>query len=273
MEILYDHLRSQFMGYPSRIICLTEESVETLYLLGRSDLIVGVSKFVERPPEAKRHPVVSQFIRSDIDAILAQRPDLILGFSDLQKDIARELIGRGQNVLVTNQRSVMDILNYVGLLGRMIGEESKVRELVAEFQDKVYLIRAEGKKLKKKPRVYFEEWDHPRLSAIKWVSELIEICGGENIFGDKSGAMAQEREVSDAEVIERNPDIILGCWCGKKVSTESITQRPGYQNLAAVKNNQVFEVNPAIFLQPGPALFVDGLDQLLNIFKKWDLDS
>ena len=261
------------MGYPSRIICLTEESVETLYLLGRSDLIVGVSKFVERPPEAKKHPVVSQFIRSDIDAILAQKPDLILGFSDLQKNIAQELIGLGQNVYVTNQRSIMEILNTIGVLGRIIGEEGKVRELVAEFQDKVYLTRAQGQKLKKKPRVYFEEWDHPRLSAIKWVSELIDICGGENIFAHKNGAMALDREVTDAEVVSFNPDIIIGCWCGKKVNLESFPGRPGYENIAAVKNKQIYEVDPAVFLQPGPALFVDGLDQLLKIFKTWDLDS
>jgi iron complex transport system substrate-binding protein len=232
-----------------------------------------VSKFVERPPEAKKHPVVSQFIRSDIDAILAQKPDLIIGFSDLQKDIARELIGKGQNVFVTNQRSIMDILNYILLLGRMIGEEGKAKELVADFQDKVYLIRAEGKKLKRKPRVYFEEWDHPHLSAIKWVSELIDICGGENIFADKVGSMATEREVYDADIITRAPDIILGCWCGKKVNTQSIAERTGYQDLAAVKNNRIFEMDPAVFLQPGPALFVDGLDQLIKIFKDWDLDS
>ena len=256
------------MGYPSRIICLTEESVETLYLLGRSDLIAGVSKFVERPPEAKNHPIVSQFIRSDIEAILAQKPDLILGFSDLQKDIARELIGLGQNVFVTNQRSIMDILHYIQLLGRLIGEETKGNQLVAEFQDKVYMTRAQGLKLKKKPRVYFEEWDHPRLSAIKWVSELIEICGGENIFADRTGSLAREREVTDAEVLERSPDIIIGCWCGKKVNTQSIAQRPGYAGLEAVKNQKVIEVDPAIFLQPGPALFVDGLDQLSKIFRE-----
>lgn len=252
----------------NRIICLTEETVETLYLLGREDLIAGVSQYVERPPEAKKHPVVSQFIRSDIEQIVAMKPDLVIGFSDLQKDIASQLIGRGLNVLVTNQRSLKEILNNILLLGRMIGEEQKALKLIAGFVTKLAKFEAEAKSFKFRPKVYFEEWDRPHYSCIQWVSELIHAVGGQNIFEHKTGAMAREREVQDEEVIEHNPDIIFGCWCGKKVNVDSITKRSGYENLTAVKNNQVWELDPAIFLQPGPALFVDGLDQMFEKIQK-----
>lgn len=249
-----------------KIICLTEETVETLYLLGRQDLIIGVSQYVERPPEAKQHPVISQFIRSDIEQIVALRPDLVIGFSDLQKDIASQLIGRGLNVLVTNQRSLKEILNNILLLGRLIGEERKALDLVARFEQKLAHFRELGAQFPRRPKIYFEEWDHPRYSCIQWVSELIYACGGENIFADKTGAMAREREVSDQEIIERDPDIILGCWCGKPVKLESFAKR--YPTVTAVKNQATWELSPAIFLQPGPALFVDGLDQMFEIISK-----
>jgi iron complex transport system substrate-binding protein len=245
-----------------KIICLTEETVETLYLLGRQDLIAGVSQYVERPPEAKNHPVVSQFIRSDIDKIVDLRPDLVIGFSDLQKEIASQLIGRGLSVLVTNQRSLEEILETILLLGRLVGEEERAQILLSNFRQKIRIIQERVKELPRKPRVYFEEWDHPRLSCIQWVSELISLCGGENIFSDRIGPLAREREVLDQEVSTRNPDIIFGCWCGKKVKTDSFTLR--YPSVSAVKNNFVWELNPAIFLQPGPALFVDGLDQMFE---------
>lgn len=255
------------MSYPSKIICLTEESVETLYLLGRPDLIQGVSQYVERPPEAKKHLQVTQFIRSDIEKIVSLKPDLILGFSDIQKDIARELIGRGLTVFVTNQRSLEEILNNILLLGRLIGEGEKAADLVDGYRQKMNEIKARTQKLAFSPRVYFEEWDHPRLSAIQWVSELIEVSGGENIFADKIGSLAEDRKISDEEVIKRDPHIIFGCWCGKKVKIENIIQREGYQQIAAVKNQKVFELPPEIFLQPGPALFIDGLDQMIRYFE------
>lgn len=256
------------MSFPSKIICLTEETVETLYLIGRSDLIAGVSKYVERPPEAKtNHPQVSQFVRSDIELIVSMAPDLIIGFSDIQKDIARELIGRGLNVFVTNQRSLTEILNQILLLGRLVGESAKTEALVEGFKLKLENQRkiSAGRT---KVRVYFEEWDHPRLSGIQWVSELIEACGGENIFKHKTGSLAAEREVSDEEVIALNPDVIIGCWCGKKVKVESFAQRPGYQLVKAIQKNHVYEVDPAVFLQPGPALFVDGLSQMSQLLQK-----
>lgn len=260
------------MKYPSKIICLTEETVETLYLLGREDLIAGVSEYVERPPEAKSLPQVTQFIRSDISKIESLAPDLVLGFSDIQKDIARELIGKGLNVLITNQRSLEEILSSILLLGRIVGEEEKSLALVQGFREKMSSVAEKAKRLPFKPKVYFEEWDHPRLSGIRWVSELIEICGGENIFADKTGSLARERAVEDQEVIQRNPDIIFGCWCGKKVKTDSFAQRAGYQTITAVEKKCVWELDPAIFLQPGPALFIDGLDQMQDFFTRVTLD-
>lgn len=246
-----------------RIICLTEETVETLYLLGRQDLIIGVSQYVERPPEAKSHPVVSQFIRSDIEKIVEMKPDLVIGFSDLQKDIASQLIGRGLSVLVTNQRSLSEILNNILLIGRMIGEGNKAEALVESFKTKLESIKSES--LPSRPKVYFEEWDHPRLSGIQWVSELIDACGGENVFAHKTGSLAKDREVTDEEVREKNPDIIFGCWCGKKVKLESFEKR--YPDVSAVQNKFFWELDPAIFLQPGPALFIDGLDQMFEKIK------
>ena len=252
------------MSYPSKIICLTEETVETLYLLGREDLIAGVSQYVERPPEAKKHPQVSQFIRSDIEQIVAMKPDLVIGFSDIQKEIASKLIGRGLNVFVTNQRSLKEILNNILLLGRIVGEEKKAQELILSFEQKLEHFKKKSSELKFRPKVYFEEWDHPRFSGIEWVSELIFATGGENIFADRTGAMAREREVTDQEIIERNPDIIFGCWCGKPVKLDSFAKRPGLNQVKAVQNQAIWELSPAIFLQPGPALFVDGLDQMFE---------
>ncbi len=248
-----------------RIICLTEETVETFYLLGRSDVIAGVSQYVERPPEAKCHPVVSQFIRSDIEKIVVLGPDLVIGFSDLQREIAAELIGRGLSVLVTNQRSLAEILENNLLLGRIIGEEQKASDLVAGFRRKLQEVRGLSARFPKKPRVYFEEWDHPRYSGIGWVSELIEACGGVNIFAHKAGPLARDREVTDEEVRALDPEIIFGCWCGKKVKLDSFFHR--YPGVSAVQNHQVWELDPAVFLQPGPALFVDGLDQMLEKIK------
>ena len=256
------------MSFPSKIICLTEETVETLYLLGRSDLIQGVSQYVERPVEAKNaHPVLTQFIRSDLDRIVALKPDLVIGFSDIQKDIARELIGRGLNVFVTNQRSLREILDQILLLGRLIGEPESALLLVQQFEAKLQQVK--NQQMGKRPvRVYFEEWDHPRLSAIQWVSELIEICGGVNVFRHKIGSLASERAVSDEEILTAAPDVIFGCWCGKKVKLESFAQRPGYAEVPAIKNGRVYELDPAIFLQPGPALFVDGLDQMSRLLEQ-----
>ncbi len=256
------------MTFPSRIICLTEETVESLYLLGRPELIIGVSQYVERPIEAKKLPVVTQFIRSDVEQIVSLRPDLVIGFSDIQKNIASELIGRGLNVLVTNQRSLEEILSNILLLGRIIGEESRALELVHSFRTKLERFKKLSESFAYRPRVYFEEWDRPQFSGIKWVSELISICGGENIFADRTGSLAREREVTNEEVIERNPDIIFGCWCGKPVKLDSFAKRSGFEKVSAIQKGFVWELSPAIFLQPGPALFVDGLDQMFERIQK-----
>lgn len=261
------------MSFTDRIICLTEESVETLYLLGKESSIVGVSKYVERPVEATLLPKVSQFIRSDIEEIIKLQPSLVIGFSDIQKDIARELIGRGLNVFVTNQRTLAEILSYIEMLGRLVGEEAGARAVANSFREKIEEIKKKALKLPRRPKVYFEEWDQPRLSGITWVSELIEICGGINIFADRSGSLARDREVSDELILERAPDIIFGCWCGKPVKIEKITGRKSYESIPAVQNKFIWELPPAIFLQPGPALFLDGLDQMFSYIEKVALDG
>ncbi len=248
--------------YPQRIICLTEESVETLFLLGKSELIVGVSHYVERPVEAKSLPKVSHFISGQINKIIDLKPDLILGFSDIQKDLARDLIGRGQNVFVTNQRSFEDIFNYILMLARLVGAEEKGKDLVASYKLKLEQFKLKAMRRATRPKVYFEEWDEPKISAIQWVNELILAVGGEPLFGEHQGVTASERFVSDEEVISRNPDIIFGCWCGKKVKLEQFYQREGWDKISAIKNKKVIELPPEVFLQPGPALFEAGLDQM-----------
>ncbi len=261
---------NQTYSLPRNIICLTEESVETLYAIGLQEIVKGVSIFVKRPAEAMNKPKVSAFTDSKIEKIVAMKPDLVIGFSDIQKDIARELIEKGINVYISNQRSISEILSYILTLTHMVGEAKKGQELVEKLNQKIQEIAKLSKELKHKPKVYFEEWDEPKISDIQWVSESIEIAGGINIFAKESeGKLAKERFVTDEQIIKANPDIILGCWCGKKVNLESIKKRQSWQNIEAVKNNQLFELAPEIFLQPGPAPIIDGLDQLFQIFKKW----
>ena len=251
--------------YPGKIICLTEETVETLYLLGKESLIAGVSEYVMRPKE-HHHPIVTQFIKCHYDLIDQIAPDLIIGFSDLQKSIASELIGRGHNVWITNQRTLAEILNQIKLIGRLVGCPNEADALVASFEEKIAFYREKGRQFPNKPKVYFEEWDHPRLSCIQWVSELIEICGGENIFSTHS--LAKYREVSDQDIIELNPDVIFACWCGKKFRPEKLLNRSGYEKINAVRNQDVYELAPEIFLQPGPALFLEGIDILFSHLEK-----
>ena len=261
------------MSFTDRIICLTEESVETLYLLGKERSIIGVSEYVERPPQATKLPKVTQFVRSNIEEIVNLSPNLVIGFSDIQKDIASQLIGRGLNVFVTNQRTLSEILSYIEMLGRLVGEEAQAKAITDGFREKMNVMRKKASALPRRPRVYFEEWDQPRLSGITWVSELIEICGGENIFSDRAGSLAREREVSDELILSKNPDIIFGCWCGKPVKIEKITSRAGYETISAVKKNFIRELSPAVFLQPGPALFLDGLDQMFSFIESVALDA
>jgi len=256
--------------FPKSIVCLTEESVEVLYALGRSELIVGVSAFVERPKEAKKKKRVCAFTSANLKKIVSMNADLILGFSDIQKDIARDLIAMGQNVFIANHRSVEGILNYISMLGHMIGEGEKTLSYIEELENKISMARARASEFKHRPKVYIEEWDSPLICGIQWFSEIVEICGGEVIHMDKSmNSLATDRFITNEEVVAANPDIIFACWCGKKVVFNHIYEREGYTEISAVKNAQVFELKPEIFLQPGPAPIVSGIDQLLDIFEKY----
>ena len=248
------------MSYPQRIICLTEESVETLFLLGKGHLIVGVSHYVERPLEAKALPKVSHFLSGQQTKIVDLKADLILGFSDIQKDLARDLIGKGQNVFVTNQRSLEEILDYILMLSRLVDAKEAGLKLVDSYRRKLDVFVDKAAQKSFHPKVYFEEWDEPKISAIQWVNEIISASGGKPLFAEHAGVTASERIIQDEEVIKRNPDIILGCWCGKKVQIDQILERQDWNQITAVKNKKVFELAPEIFLQPGPALFEDGLD-------------
>ena len=254
--------------FPTRIICMTEESVEFFHAIGRSDLIVGVSVYAVRPKEVKKHPVISSFTHANLKKIISMKPDLVIGFSDIQKDIARDLIDEGVEVYISNQRSIAEILAYLWRLGHMVGEANKTEKYVLGLQKKIEWARLQSSNFKKHPRVYIEEWDEPQITGIRWFSELVELCGGIDIFHDKghSGSKAVGRFVTNEEVIAANPDIILACWCGKKVDIDSIKNRPNYSDIAAIKNNLVIELPPEIFLQPGPAPIVDGIDLLLSIF-------
>lgn len=263
------------MGYPNKIICLTEESVETLFCLGKENLIAGVSQYVKRPAKAQELPVVSAFTKSNIKKIVALKPDLILGYSDIQQDIAKELIARGQNVWISNHQSLVGILDYISLLGRVVDANNEAVELIKFCQKKMSQAQDYATSLKRKPKVYFEEWDEPMISSIRWVTELLELCGGEVIFpNDHTKHLAKDRFVTHQEVIKKNPDIILACHCGKKVKLDKIYKREGYQKIKAIQTNQLFELDPAVYLQPGPAPFLAGIDEILGIYNAWtNLDT
>jgi len=255
---------------PSKIICLTEESVETLFRINRGHLICGVSSYVMRPEQAKKLPKVSMFTNSNYKKIKALEPDLILGYSDIQKDIAKDLIEMGYNVFISNHRSVQGIVDYIYQLGLMVDAKEETIKLIDEISDKIEKAKELAKNLKRKPKIYFEEWDEPRISAIGYVSDMIEICGGIEINRkDAKNILAKDRVHTDLTIIESNPDLIIGCWCGKKVKIKAITDRAGYNEIEAVKNQQVIEVEPEIFLQPGPALLLDGIDLMTDIIQQW----
>lgn len=254
--------------YPTRIVCLTEETTETLYLLGQQDRIVGISGFTVRPPEARKEkPRVSAFTSAKIDKIIALKPDLVIGFSDLQADIARDLIKLGVNVLVFNQRSVNEILSMILQLAALTGATDKGRQLVDGYIEIINATVKRAEALPYRPRVYFEEWDEPNISAIRWVSELLEIAGGIDCFPELAVcAGGAERIIADPQrIIDANPDIIIGSWCGKKFRPEKVAARPGWNNINAVKNNQLHEIKSPLILQPGPAALTEGLAELAAI--------
>ena len=258
--------------YPSRIVCLTEETTETLYALGEQDRIVGISGFTVRPARARREkPRVSAFTSARIDRILALAPDLVLGFSDLQADIARELIGSGVAVHVFNHRSVAGILRMILTLGGMTGCQQRARDYVAGLEAGLQRVRERAAVLPRRPRVYFEEWNDPRISCIRWVSELIGIAGGDDVFPELAReSLGRDRIIADdAEIIARNPDIVIGSWCGKKFRAGLVRERAGWEAVPAVAANELHEVKSAIILQPGPAALTDGVAALHEIIATW----
>ena len=258
--------------YPERIVCLTEETTETLYALGEDHRIVGISGFTVRPARARKEkPKVSAFTSAKIDRILDLEPDLVLGFPDLQADIAAELIRRGVAVHVFNQRSIREILSMIRSLGGMLGCQDKTEAYVATLEAHIDEVARRSDRYAKRPRVYFEEWEDPQISGIRWVSELVEVAGGEDCFPELARkSLARDRILADpSSVVDRAPDIIIGSWCGKKFRPERVRERPGWERVPAVRDNQIFEVKSPLILQPGPAALTDGLDALYEIICRW----
>jgi iron complex transport system substrate-binding protein len=255
------------MNYPQRIVCLTEETTETLYAIGAEDRIVGISGFTVRPERARKEkPKVSAFTSAKIGRILELKPDLVLGFSDMQADIAAELVRNSVAVHIFNQRTVAGILSMIRTLGGMLGLSAETDAYAHELAARVERIRLE-KARTNRPRVYFEEWGDPMITGIGWVSELIGIAGGEDVFPDKAGEPgAKERIIQNPEeVVNRKPDIIIGSWCGRKFRPDQVAERSGWEGIPAVANNHLYEIKSPLILQPGPAALTDGLDALCEI--------
>jgi iron complex transport system substrate-binding protein len=251
-----------------RIVCLTEEPAELLYLLGEQQRIVGISAYTVRPPEARREkPIVSAFMNGSISKIKALAPDLVIGFSDIQAKYAAELIAEGMQVMIFNQRSIAEILRVIVATGRLVGAEDKARALVHGYEARIDAVRARAAD-RARPRVYFEEWPDPIITSIRWVSELIEIAGGDNIFRDRAEhPNAKERIVQAQDVTERAPDVVFASWCGKPFDRAKFLSRPGFEQLPAVRNARVHEIASSIILQPGPACLTDGLDAIERLLE------
>jgi len=262
--------------YPQRIVCLTEETTEWLYLLGEEARIAGISGYTVRPPRARlEKPKVSAFLIAKIDKILALQPDCVFGFSDLQADIAAQLIRHGVQVTVFNQRSVAEIFAMMYQVAAMVGQAEQGLQRIAAMRAHIDQIRAQVNALQsagaRRPRVYFEEWDEPHISAIRWVSELMGVAGGDDVFPELAQqGLGKDRIIADsAEVLRRNPDIIFGSWCGKKFRPHLVAQRPGWDAMAAVRSGQLHEIKSPLILQPGPAALTEGLDALHAVCADW----
>jgi len=252
--------------YPERIVCLTEETTETLYLLGQGDRVVGVSGYTVRPPEARQKPKVSAFINAKFDKIEGLRPDLVLAFSDLQADLVAELARRGLNVVVFNQRTVAGILQMIRMLGGLVGCPREAEALADRLSGGLDQIRRAASRLPTRLRVFFEEWDDPLISGIRWVEELVEIGGGAPIFPELADArLAKDRIVDPAEVVRRDPQVVFASWCGKRVKKSTIQSRPGWDRVSAVRHDRIYEIKSTYILQPGPASLTDGVQQIHTI--------
>jgi iron complex transport system substrate-binding protein len=257
--------------WPERIVCLTTETVEVLYLLGEQDRIVGISGFTTRPAIAhKEKPKISAFTSANIEKILALQPDLVLCFSNLQAEIAASLIKAGCQVHVFNQRSLDDTLQMILTVGDLVGASEKAQQLVDTYQAQLAAARQQAATWTRKPKVYFEEWDEPMMCSIRWAAELITAAGGEDCFPELSAFhSARDRTVTVEQVLARQPDIIIGSWCGKKFQPEKVKAREGWQAMPAIRDGHVYEIKSVDILQPGPALFSEGLPQLQAIMQRW----
>jgi iron complex transport system substrate-binding protein len=258
--------------YPRRIVCMTEEPTEVLYALGEQDRIVGISGFTVRPPQARKEkPKVSAFTSAKIGEILKLEPDLAIGFSDIQADIARELVKAGVEVWISNHRSVDGILGYIRRLGAMVGAAAKAEAFATQIEAHIETVRASAARLPRRPRVYFEEWDEPPITAIRWVAELVRMAGGDDIFPERAAMpLGRDRILADgAEAARRMPDIVIGSWCGKKFQPGKVAARPGWADVPAVRDGELHEVKSPLILQPGPAALSDGLDALHAIIAAW----
>ena len=257
---------------PQRIVCLTEEPTETLYALGEQHRIVGISGFTVRPAIARKEkPKVSAFTSAKIGEILALKPDFVVGFSDIQSEIAAELIKQGVEVWISNHRSVDGILDYIRRLGALVGAGHKANAYADGLQHGLEQIERDSASLPQRPRVYFEEWDDPPITGIRWVAELVRIAGGDDVFPERSvESLAKHRILADAgEVVRRAPDIILGSWCGKKFRPEKVAARPGWQAIPAVRDGELHEIKSPLILQPGPAALTDGVREIARIVQAW----
>ena len=265
-------LQSPRSSGPTRIVCLTEEPTEVLYALGEQDRIVGISGFTVRPPRARREkPKVSAFTSARIEAILALQPDFVVGFSDIQADIAAELVRRGVEVWISNHRSVAGILDYVRRLGALVGAGARAEAYASSLERGLDAIAAEVASLPLRPKVYFEEWDEPIITGIRWVAELVRIAGGDDIFPELAAQpLAKARILASGDpVIGRAPDIILGSWCGKKFRPERVAARPGWDTIPAVRDGELHEIRSPLILQPGPAALTDGVREIAGIIQRW----
>lgn len=263
-ETLHEKINiDSLSGYPRRIVCLTDETTETLYLLGEEDRIAGVSGYTVRPKEARSKPRVSAFVSAKIDKILELQPDLVLAFSDLQADIVRELIQKGLTVLAFNQRSVFEILEMILALAGLVGCPEKGKALASVLSGGLEEIRASAQRFPRRPRVFFEEWNDPLISGIQWVEELTELAGGEPVFPElRQKALARDRILDPDSVISRDPEVVIASWCGVKVNKDRIMARPGWSGITAVGRGHIYEIKSTYILQPGPAALSEGVRQL-----------